>query len=355
MTPLAQKEIRRRIAEQGPITLADYMAECLMHPQYGYYSTRDPFGTAGDFVTAPEISQVFGELIGLSIAQSWLDQGAPPAFVLAELGPGRGTLMADLLRATRSVPGFHAALKLHLVEASPTLRAAQAALLADAEPVFHDSPQDLPPDKPIWLVANEFFDALPIRQFQRQKDGWRERLVGFSEGELGFGLGAVTAPPSLAHRMDDTRVGDIVEICPGATTIAVEIGERIKAHGGAAILIDYGDWHGLGDTFQAIRKHAPVDPFAEPGNADLTAHVDFEAIARAAPCAHSQLTPQGTFLDRLGIAARIEILLRRATPAQSESLRAAFRRLTDPGEMGSVFKVMSLHPTDAPPPAGLMQ
>ena len=187
MTPLGA-QIAAQIAATGPISLADYMATCLMHPEHGYYATRDPLGERGDFTTAPEISQMFGELTGLCLAQCWLDQGAPAPFVLAELGPGRGTLMADLLRATRGVPGFHEGLRLHLVEGSPVLRDAQARRLADAAPSWHDSADTLP-DMPLFLVANEFFDALPIRQFERGADGWHERVVGLATAASRSGSG----------------------------------------------------------------------------------------------------------------------------------------------------------------------
>ena len=216
--------LRARIAATGPITIADYMAETLMHPEHGYYATRDPFGAAGDFVTAPEISQMFGELVGLSLAKSWLDQGAPERFSLAELGPGRGTLMSDILRATRSVPGFVEAAEVHFVETSPKLRKAQALRVPDA--TWHDTMADLP-EGPLWLIANEFFDALPIRQFVRQGPGWRERIVRMRNGELQPGFGDQTNYGFLAHRLQDTRDGDLVELCPALPAIVQEIG---RAH-----------------------------------------------------------------------------------------------------------------------------
>ncbi|MEJ1991217.1 MAG: SAM-dependent methyltransferase [Maritimibacter sp.] len=330
-----------RITASGPISLAEYMAECLMHPEHGYYSTRDPFGTAGDFTTAPEISQMFGELIGLALAQNWRDQGAPAPFTLAELGPGRGTLMADTLRATKAVPGFHAGLRLHLVEASPTLRDKQRTTLTGFDITHCDSPAGLP-DAPLFLVANEFFDALPIRQFLRTEDGWRERQVGLEDGVLAFGLGGSDAPAALADR-DDVEPGELVELCPAAPGIMAEIDARIASHGGAALIIDYGNWRSLGDTLQALRAHKPDDPLAHPGEADLTAHVDFEALAMAAPrLAASQMTPQGVFLERLGITARAQALAARMTGTALDSHIAAHRRLTHPEEMGTLFKVLAL-------------
>lgn len=349
MTALAQI-IRGRIRAQGPLSLADYMTECLLHPQHGYYTTREPFGSKGDFTTAPEISQMFGELLGLCLAQTWLDQGAPAPFVLAEIGPGRGTMMADILRATRSVPGFHDGMQLTLIEASPRLRAMQAATLHGHAPHWVASVPDLP-DLPLYLVANEFFDALPIRQFQRTGPGWRERLVGLSGDTLTFGLGPLLPIADLSDRLGDTREGQIVELCPAARTVAAEIGTRL-APKGAALIIDYGGWHSLGDTFQALHAHAPVDPFADPGEADLTAHVDFAALARAAaPAAHAYTT-QGEWLTALGIAHRYARLAQNLTGAALQSHLAATRRLTDPAEMGTLFKVLALYPAQCNPPPG---
>ncbi|WP_113911907.1 class I SAM-dependent methyltransferase [Roseovarius dicentrarchi] len=354
MTPLAQTLIAQ-IAECGPMTLAEYMAHCLMHPEHGYYATRDPLGAGGDFTTAPEISQMFGELIGLSLAQTWLDQGAPAPFVLVEPGPGRGTLMADILRATRAVPGFHAAARVHLVETSRPLRATQAAALAGASPVWHDAVQTLP-DLPLFMVANEFFDALPIRQAQRDGAEWRERMVGRDGDRLIPGLAAPSVLPPLAHRLDDTKDGDIVEFSPAATHIAAHIGAQIAQRGGAALIVDYGDWRSVGDTFQALRAHAPADPFDAPGTADLTAHVDFEALARAAaPARHSRLTPQGVFLERLGITPRAQKLAQTLVGDARDAHVAAHRRLTHPAEMGTLFKVMALYPEGAAPPPGLSE
>jgi NADH dehydrogenase [ubiquinone] 1 alpha subcomplex assembly factor 7 len=341
-----------RIAEAGPMSIADYMAECLTHPTLGYYTSRDPLGAAGDFTTAPEISQMFGEVIGLALAQAWLDQGAPGAFTLAELGPGRGTLMADILRATRAVPGFHAALRLHLVEASPPLRDKQRAALAGFNPAHHDSVATLP-DAPLFVVANEFFDALPIRQFVRAGAAWRERLVGADRGDLAFGLGGPAQPEALAGR-NEVAEGKMVETCPSAAAIMAEIEARIATHGGAALIVDYGDWRSLGDTLQAVRAHRPEDPLAHPGQADLTAHVDFEALVLAAPRLKAgPLTPQGVFLERLGITERARILAAGLTGAALETHVAAHRRLTHPSEMGTLFKVLALVPEGAPNLSGL--
>ena len=352
MTDLARILVRQ-IEAMGPISVAEYMAACLLHPRHGYYTTRDPLGVAGDFTTAPEISQMFGELLGLALAQAWLDRGAPAPFALVELGPGRGTLMADLLRATRAVPGFHEAARLHLVEISPALRAAQAETLAGHDPSFCDT-LDQVPDLPLFLIANEVFDALPVRQFLRHGNDWRERLVGVSEGRLGFALGGQAPLEELAHRLDDTSEGDLVETSGAATALATGIGHRIAGRGGVAILCDYGSETSLGDTFQAVRRHEKEDPLANPGAADLTAHVDFGALARAAvPVAASAVTPQGVFLERLGITARAQALARNLTGDALDAHVAAHRRLTHPEEMGTLFKVMSLHGPSTRPPPGL--
>ncbi|SMY05921.1 class I SAM-dependent methyltransferase [Flavimaricola marinus] len=350
MTPLAEQLIAR-IARTGPIPLSDYMAECLLHPQHGYYSTRDPLGAAGDFTTAPEVSQMFGELIGLCLAQTWKDQGKPAAIALAELGPGRGTLMADVLRATKGVPGFHAVAQVHLVEASPVLRQAQADRVPQA--TWHDSIEGLP-DLPLFLIANEFFDALPIRQFQRAEGGWSECVVGVQDGTLAYGLTSPSPIARLEHRLEDTKPGDIVETCAPGQAVANRIGQQIEAHGGAALIIDYGDWRSQGDTFQAVARHGHVDPLSAPGQADLTAQVDFEALALAAsPAKFTRLTPQGVFLERLGITQRAEALAAKLSGPALETHIAAHRRLTHPAEMGHLFKVIGLTPSTAAPPPGL--
>ncbi|MYM56692.1 class I SAM-dependent methyltransferase [Thalassovita mangrovi] len=340
-----------RIATSGPMSVADYMADCLLHPTLGYYTTRDPLGAAGDFTTAPEISQMFGELVGLSLAQAWIDQGQPAPFVLAEAGPGRGTLMADILRATHSVAGFHDAMQLHLIEASPVLRDKQRETIG-REVTWLDSIADLP-ELPLFFVANEFFDALPIRQFVRDGAGWREKRVVAEDGQLGFALGGAAPVEALRYRLDDTKDGDLVEICPAAPGLAAEIGRRIETHGGAALIFDYGDWRSQGDTLQAVKAHDSIDPLAAPGQSDLTAHVDFEALALATPSAHSKLTAQGVFLERLGITARAQALASRLQGAALENLIAAHRRLTHPQEMGTVFKVIGLYPKSKTPPPGL--
>ncbi len=349
MSDLTQ-HLLARIEAHGPMTVADFMGEALLHPTLGYYTTRDPLGTKGDFTTAPEISQMFGELVGLALAQAWLDQGAPAPFTLAELGPGRGTLMADILRAARAVPSFHAAAHLHLVEASPPLREKQRDAIK-AEITHHDTVDTLP-QQPLFLVANEFFDALPIRQFQRGPTGWHERLIAMRDGKLSFAFGPELPQPQLEHRLADTTQDMIVETCAPAFSVVSEIGARIRDFGGAALLIDYGDWRSKGDTLQALQNHEHANPLATPGEADITAHVDFEALAQAAPYAHSKLTTQGVFLETLGITPRAQALASRLSGDALQSHIAAHRRLTHPEEMGNLFKVLALYPENGTPPPG---
>ena len=240
-----------------------------------------------------------------------------------------------------------------LVEASEELRKVQGETLEDTDVTWVDSVDALP-DAPTWCIANEFFDALPIRQFVRDGAGWRERCVGLEDGKLAFGLAPVGDQPDLAHRLDDTAEGHMVELCPSARGVASVLGQRIDRHGGVALIVDYGDWRALGDTLQAVRDHAPVAPLTDPGEADLTAHVDFEALAQsAAPAAYTRVTPQGVFLERLGITQRAQALAAQLEGDTLDTHVAAHRRLTHPDEMGNLFKVMGLYPATATPPPGL--
>jgi NADH dehydrogenase [ubiquinone] 1 alpha subcomplex assembly factor 7 len=338
-------ELKAIIALEGPIPVARYMALCLSHPAHGYYATRDPLGAAGDFTTAPEISQMFGEMIGLWVADIWERMGAPQPLRLVELGPGRGTLMTDALRAARVRPAFLQAMTVHLVETSPALRARQQKRLQGVAPVqWHDRVGEVP-DGPAIIVANEFFDALPVRQYVRTESGWRERLVGLGgDGELAFGL-APDPEPRLARQ---AHPGAVLERPVLALKVMGELAARLAAQGGAGLFIDYGyEGPAVGDTLQSVRRHAFADPLAFPGDADLTTHVDFAALARAAQDAGAVPfgpVPQGDFLRTLGIEARADMLKRQATPAQAEAIDTALQRLTG-GEreaMGALFKALAV-------------
>lgn len=331
------------------MTLHDYMALANAH----YYATRDPLGAGGDFITAPEISQMFGEVVGLWLADLWMRAGQPRDIAYVELGPGRGTLAADALRALASA-GCRPAV--HLVETSPVLRRAQARAVPQAR--FHDDIASLPDDVPLLVVANEFFDALPIRQYLRAEDGWRERVLindGLEWGHRFFpSLGSADA--AVPGAFVAASLGSVVETCPVGTEIMAALAARIAVQGGAMIAIDYGyAGPATGDTMQAVQAHRFADPFVEPGARDLTAHVDFTALAEAAReggCTVSSLAEQGPFLLRLGINARAGALAQRA-PKRSGEFAAAVRRLTDPAEMGRLFKVMAATHPGWPIPEGL--
>ncbi|MBB5752012.1 class I SAM-dependent methyltransferase [Prosthecomicrobium pneumaticum] len=350
-TPLARR-LALRIAADGPITVAAYMEACLGDPEHGYYARREPFGTAGDFVTAPEISQMFGELIGLWAIERWRAIGRPEAFVLAELGPGRGTLMADLLRAARIEPGFLAAARIVLVETSARLRAIQSATLAGHAVLWRDEVAALP-GGPLIAVANEFFDALPIRQFERTEAGIAERMVGLRDGALVFGLRpGARLDASREARLAAAPAGSVLEIAPAGERLAALLGARIARSGGALLAIDYGHGGGFGDTLQALRRHAYDPPLAHPGEADLTAHVDFAALAAAAAGAGGrpeQLETQGGFLLRHGLLERAGRLGAGKDGAIQEAIRAAVERLAGPRAMGELFKVLAVHGTAVGP------
>jgi SAM-dependent MidA family methyltransferase len=350
-TPL-ELELRELIAAEGPISVARFMQLCLTHPRHGYYMGRDPFGRTGDFITAPEISQMFGELLGLWAPAVWDLMGRPDPVLLVELGPGRGTLMADVLRASNVLPGFRAALNVHLVEASPVLRERQRAALAqhDVAITWHDDLTDVPGGRHI-VLANEFLDALPVHQAVMTPEGWRERVVGLdAAGDLTFGVQPIAIPQFEDHLPENlratARTGDVYEWHSGPTLDALF--QRLRRSGGAALLIDYGHRaSGFGDTLQAVRGHTSVSPLAFPGEADLTAHVDFAALIRQASAeglhAHGPLQ-QGEFLRRVGIEARADRLKAVATPEQRDAIEAALSRLAGSraGEMGALFKVLGV-------------
>ena len=357
MSDLAAR-IARRIQREGALSVAAFMAMALHDPDGGYYARRDPLGRHGDFVTAPEISQIFGELVGLWLAEFWDRIGRPAPVILAELGPGRGTLMGDALRAAAAMPGFRSAAVLYLVEASPVLQQVQRQRLADAEPRFIPHVTALP-DGPLLLVANEFLDALPVRQLVRGGAGWRERLVAAdNSGPLVFTEGpehpALTAlvPAPLRH----APAGAIVEVCPAAAALAASLGTRLAREPGAALFIDYGYVPSApGATLAAVRRHAGAAVLDAPGSADLSAHVDFASFAEAARAAGAAVhgpVEQGRFLEALGARARLAALTARATVTQRDQLESGLARLIDPADMGTLFKALALTSPGLPPPAG---
>ncbi|CAN5334833.1 SAM-dependent methyltransferase [soil metagenome] len=360
--------IRKQIAATGPMPVSRYMQLCLTHPDYGYYLKRDPLGRDGDFITAPEVSQMFGELVGLWAASVWNAMGMPQQVKFIELGPGRGTMMADALRAVRILPAFHEAISVHLVEASPILREKQREKLAEAAHVeWYDSIDDVP-EGPAIILANEFFDALPIHQAVRQEDGWHERVIEIDNDILAYGIARdpmprfeVLLPPVVRA----APVGAIFEWRPD--NMIITIARRLRDQGGAALIIDYGHLRSdAGDTFQAVAKHNFTNPLKHAGVADVTAHVDFQALARAAEDvgarAHGPVE-QGAFLTRLGIENRAQALMKNAPDNGKKLISAGLSRLTDasPKGMGSLFKVLGVsHPdiqtlaalSDQAPPGG---
>ena len=361
MTDLTEL-LKERIAGEGPIAVHDFMEAALTHPEHGYYTGRMPLGADGDFITAPEVSQMFGELVGLWCAVMWQAMGGPDPLNLVELGPGRGTLMADALRAASALPPFRAALRLHLVEISPVLRRHQEEALADTgvSVTWHASLETVPAG-PMVLVANEFFDALSIRQYVRSGDGWCERLVdaGRNGGGFRFVLEQPLAqPPVMAPGLLDAPEGSIVEVCPGAMDMVRTIGRRVAEGVGAALVIDYGHAESsAGDTLQAVRGHAYSEVLDGPGTADLTAHVDFASLSRAAYAGGAEVhgpVTQAAFLGQLGIQERGEALLGAAVPEQHEEILSAHRRLVHPEEMGILFKVLALTHPDLPDPPGFI-
>jgi NADH dehydrogenase [ubiquinone] 1 alpha subcomplex assembly factor 7 len=349
VTKLAER-LKARIEASGPIGVDAFIAAALTDAECGYYATGEPLGAAGDFITAPEISAIFGELIGLWVAAVWRELGEPSPFALVELGPGRGTLLTDALRAVdRAVPACAAALRPVLIEVSRPLKAAQAQALATvwrgAAPVWLDDFAHVGAG-PLIVLANEFFDALPIRQFVRVAEGWRERLVGIeaATGALTFVLGPL-APPPPVEQAAEAAEGAIVERCPAGEALAAAIAARLAVDAGAALIIDYGPRRSRpGETLQAVRRHRPTAVLDRPGEVDLSHHVDFAALAKAARrpgVAVFGPVPQGLFLGRLGIAERAAQLITHA-PAREADIAGRVRRLVHPGRMGVLFNALAL-------------
>jgi SAM-dependent MidA family methyltransferase len=344
-----QSEIKKLITSSGPMPVWRYMELCLTHPKYGYYVSRDPLGREGDFTTAPEVSQMFGELLGLWAASVWKAMGSPPLLRLIELGPGRGTMMADALRALRVLPPLFQALSVHLVEINPLLRRKQKSVLSAISKIsWHDSIDDVP-DGPAIILANEYFDVLPIHQAVRGETGWHERVVEIDHGELVFGVATEPMPRFellLPPLLRAAPPGAVFEWRPDAEIM--KVASRVRDQDGAALIIDYGHLRSdAGDTLQAIARHGFVDPLKNPGQADITAHVDFEALARAAEDLGVRVhgpVPQGEFLTRLGIETRALTLMSKASHEVSEDISAALKRLIGGGRggMGEMFKVLAV-------------
>jgi NADH dehydrogenase [ubiquinone] 1 alpha subcomplex assembly factor 7 len=336
-----------QIRAVGPIGLDAYMTACLHDPDFGYYATRPRLGEDGDFITAPLISQMFGELIGLWAIETWSQIGKPSTFRLVEVGPGDGTLMVDALRAAKLAPDFLAAADLWLVETSGPLAARQREALAGTPATWAASLDEVPTGAPLILIANEVLDCLPVTQFVRRKEGWTERVVGLDDaGELAFGLG----PPRPAQDM--APEGTLIEMSAAQADFTAAVARRVLTEGGAALLIDYGGEDGAGDTLQALRGHQKEEPLENPGEADLTVHADFRAVRMAvkATGAKVAILPQGEFLRRLGIDQRAQRLAA-AEPGKADVIARQLDRLTGENQMGRLFQVACLYRgADGPPP-----
>jgi SAM-dependent MidA family methyltransferase len=343
-------EIKKLIKSSGPMPVWRYMELCLMHPKHGYYLSRDPLGREGDFTTAPEVSQMFGELLGLWAASVWKAIDSPPLLRLIEIGPGRGTMMADALRALRVLPPLYQALSIHLVEVNPVLRDKQNAALSGSRNItWHDTIDDVP-DGPSVILANEYFDVLPIHQAVKGANGWHERTIELDgDGRLAFGAVAEPIPRFevlLPSWVRAAPVGAVFEWRPD--TEVMKIASRVRDQEGAALVIDYGHLRSdAGDTFQAIAGHSFADPLRDPGQADVTAHVDFQALVRATEDLGARVhgpVPQGDFLKRLGIETRAINLMAKATHEVSEDVAGALKRLVGGGRggMGQMFKVLGI-------------
>jgi NADH dehydrogenase [ubiquinone] 1 alpha subcomplex assembly factor 7 len=338
--------LRRLIATTGPISVQYYMGESNAR----YYASRDPLGDAGDFVTAPEISQMFGEMVGLWLADMWMRAGTPEPVHYVELGPGRGTLARDVLRSARK---FGLEPQVHFVETSPALKALQVDAVANA--VWHDDLSTVPVNGPVLVVGNEFLDALPIRQLVKTTQGWRERMVAVHEDALVGLAGERPMDAAVPPDLRDAEPGTLIELCPGAASVVYEIAGRLAEQGGAALFIDYGhDAARTGSTLQAVRAHQKVDAFMHPGDADLTAHVDFATLANVAlsrGCRWLGTVEQGAWLRALGIESRAQSLAQLA-PQHADALAAALERLVGDEQMGTLFKVMGLAAPNWPNGAG---
>jgi len=355
MTPLGRR-IAALIEATGPISVADYMAMCLFDPQHGYYTTREPFGRDGDFTTAPEISQMFGEIVGVWLVTAWRVLGSPIPVTVAEIGPGRGTLAKDMLRTIRQIaPELHQKADVVLIETSPRLTEIQCTTLGgEADRATWDQGVDALLRQPLLIVGNELFDAVPIRQYVRTSKGWNERLVGLDDqGKFGFIAGPSTMDGDLLPAdASAAPEGAIVELAPARNAIMDAIAARISADGGAGLFIDYGhEQSAVGDTLQAMRSHAFDPVLAHPGEADLTAHVDFDALSREARRhgLETALLTQGDFLLRMGLLERAGSLGAGGGETTRDRIRGEVERLASPDAMGTLFKALCVAPAGKMP------
>jgi len=361
MTTELTEIIQKKIQTSGPITIAEFMDIALMHPKFGYYQSPDVFGLKGDFITAPEISQMFGELIGLWCVDSWSKMGAPSQFMLVEFGPGRGTLMSDALRSAALVPEFLNAAEIYLVESSQALTSLQKQNLKNHNITWCQNIDELPSDRPAIFIGNEFLDALPIQQFEFNAEGWQERKVGLDGDTFVLELHPIAEELALNHITGNgiCDFGSVYERSIAAEDVIRTLSDHLTQFGGCALFIDYGPENSaFGDSFQSVKNHLFANPLQNPGTQDLTAHVNFEALvdtAKTAGCIAPKIATQGRFLERLGIEARTLSLSRSANDSQKQKLTEDLKRLVSGSEMGTLFKAMCFHAKMTETPAGFSE
>ena len=368
MTKPLKERLIAKIKAEGPLSVAEYMTICLLDPVHGYYPTRDPLGSDGDFITAPEISQMFGEVIGLWCIQTWQDLGKPETVQLIELGPGRGIMMSDILRVAQLDKDFLKAVSITLVEASPALEAVQGKTLSDAPcPIGWAPSLETAPKGPAIIIGNEFLDCLPIRQFIQKdrfagRSGWQERMVALDDGELRFGVSPAiiseTIQATLPEAQEDAKNDDLLEVCLASAQIMDHIKARFEKDKGRALFIDYGpETTEFGDTLQALKRHEKVGVFSDPGNTDLTARVDFGALVELAKVVDISVTipvPQREFLSKLGLEMRA-VALSRAKPDSKDKIARQLHRLTATDEMGELFKAICFQSAGLDLPLGFRE
>lgn len=351
MNDLSQTIISE-INKAGPVRFDRFWYMALAHPEHGYYMTRDPFGRGGDFTTAPEISQLFGEIIGVWAVDMWEKLEQPQKLHILECGAGRGTLMADLMRITRHIPQFNLAVDVHLLEISPVLKLSQEKALGEYAPTWHKSLETVPLDAPLLVIGNEFLDALPVRQFEMTGEGWRERYVVHQDGEFVLSLDVDDVPKDVVKQLDEfkmgAKIGDVLELAQARENFVGQICRMLKVNSGAALFIDYGHIKtALGDTVQAVKDHKFINILEDVGNVDITSHVDFEPLCNIVIDQGMQVfgpVEQGAFLYGLGIEQRVQALLSQADERQALDIKSGLSRLTAPDQMGKLFKVMGITP-----------